>query len=83
VVVDRTVLGLANKSVNLDQDEDGLLTKETRRMLAEKVTERLDACVSYEGKRHPLGAIMQMQARHVATFLRGERAVYAPYQMEW
>jgi CRISPR-associated protein Cas1 len=82
-VVDRTILGLANKSVTLDREESGLLTKETRRMLAEKVTERLETAVPFEGKRHPLGAVMQMQARHVATFLRGERLTYEPFQMEW
>jgi CRISPR-associated protein Cas1 len=83
VVVDRTILGLANKSITLDQDERGLLTKETRRMLAEKITERLETALAFEGKRHPLAAIMQMQARHIATFLRGERLTYEPFQMEW
>jgi CRISPR-associated protein Cas1 len=82
-VVDRTVLGLANKSVNLDQEEGGLLTKETRRMLAEKITERLETAVPYEGKRHSLSAVMQMQARHMATFLRNERPTYASFEMEW
>jgi CRISPR-associated protein Cas1 len=82
-VVDRTVIGLANKSVTFDQDDRGLLVKETRQMLAAKVQERLDGPVSYEGKRRPLRAVIQLQARHVATFLRGERPQYAPYQMGW
>jgi CRISPR-associated protein Cas1 len=47
-----------------------MLTKETRRMLADKINERLDTEASFEGKRHPLRAIIQMQARHLATFLR-------------
>ncbi|MER3513307.1 MAG: CRISPR-associated endonuclease Cas1, partial [Chloroflexota bacterium] len=33
-VVDRTVLGLVNKGVALEQDEEGRLTEGTRRMLA-------------------------------------------------
>jgi len=81
--VDRVVFGLANKNVAFEQDENKLLTKETRRMLADKINERLDSEASYEGKRHPLRAIMQMQARHLATFLRGERLTYEPYLTTW
>ena len=82
-VVDRTVVGLANKGVNFEQDEKNLLTKETRRMLVEKVQERLNSETAYEGKRYALRMVMQMQARHLATYLRGEREAYTPYQMAW
>jgi len=82
-VVDRTVLALANRRVALDQDERGLLVKETRKLLAEKVLERLDSPARYERKRHPLRAIIQMQARHAATFLRGERERYKPFAATW
>jgi len=82
-VVDRTVFGLANKRVPLEQDERGLLTRETRRTLAEKVLARLESPARYERKRHPLRAIIQMQARHVATFVRGDRPRYAPFTAQW
>lgn len=82
-IVDRTVLGLANKGVQFEQDEEGLLSKGTRRMLAEKIRERLDSPALFEGKRHKLAAVIQMQARHIATFLRAERMIYDPYEMEW
>lgn len=83
VVVDRTVFGLANKNVAFDFDEHSMLTKETRHMLAEKINERLESEVSFEGKRHPIRAIIQMQARHITTFLRGERAEYTPLTIGW
>jgi len=83
VVVDRTVFGLANKNVSFVQDENKMLAQETRRMLADKINERLDSEASFEGKRHPIRAIMQMQARHLATFLRGERTTYEPFVMRW
>lgn len=83
VVVDRTIFGLANKSVAFEQDEHKLLTRDTRRMLAEKIQERLDSPVSFEGKHYPLRAVIQMQARHLATFLRGERSLYEAFQMSW
>jgi CRISPR-associated protein Cas1 len=82
-VVDRTVLGLANKRVKLAQDERGLLTKETRRKLADKVLARLEGAARYEKRRRPLRAILQSQARHLATFLRGERDRYEPFVAGW
>ena len=82
-IVDRTVLGLANKGVRLEQDERGLLEKETRRKIADKVLQRLEAPARYEKRRLPLRAILQSQARHLATFLRGEREQYEPFVASW
>lgn len=82
-IVDRTVFGLANKNLVIEQEEDGLLTKPTRRLLAEKILERLDAEALFDGKRHPLRAIIQMQARRVAAFLRQELHEYKPFELSW
>ncbi|MFQ5615916.1 MAG: CRISPR-associated endonuclease Cas1 [Anaerolineales bacterium] len=82
-VVDRTVIGMANKGMAFEQREDGLLTKVFRRTLADKINARLDSRARYEGKKHPLRAIMQMQARHLATYLRCERAAYTTFVMGW
>ena len=80
-VVDRTVLGLANKGFEFKQDEDGLLAEDTRRALAEKVLERLEESTErYEGKKQALRVIIQSQARHLATFVRGDRADYEPFR---
>lgn len=82
-VVDRTILGLVTRGVAIDQDEDGRLDETTRRKLAEKLFERLDATELYEGKRQPLRIILQSQARHLATFLRGDRPAYEPFVAGW
>lgn len=82
-VVDRTIFGLANKGVKFEQDERGYLTEAARRMIAEKFFERLESTEDYEKKSFPLRMILQMQARHVATFLRGERDVYTAFEMSW
>jgi CRISPR-associated protein Cas1 len=82
-VVDRTVFGLINKRVKLEQDERGLLAKETRRKLADQVLARLEAPARYKKKRLPLRAILQGQARHLATFLREERGRYEPFVADW
>ncbi|MCP4418051.1 MAG: CRISPR-associated endonuclease Cas1 [Chloroflexi bacterium] len=82
-IVDRTVIGMANKNMAFEQDENGLLTKDFRRTLAGKVHARLESRARFEGKKHSLRAIMQMQARHIATYVRGERAEYVPFVMGW
>ncbi|MFQ6102492.1 MAG: CRISPR-associated endonuclease Cas1 [Anaerolineae bacterium] len=82
-VVDRTVFGLVNKGVALKQDDRGLLVQDSRRTLADKVLARLESTARYERKRHALRVIIQTQARHVATFLRGDRATYEPFVATW
>jgi CRISPR-associated protein Cas1 len=83
VVVDRTVIAMCNLGMELAQDEQHRLVESTRRTLAEKINARLDSVESYEGKRHPLRSVIQQQARHLATFLRGERASYSPFLVAW
>jgi len=83
-VVDRTVLGLMNKGFEFKQGEDSLLAEDTRRTLADKVLERLEESTErYEGKKQAMRVIIQQQARHLATFLRGDRAGYDPFACGW
>lgn len=82
-VVDRTIIAIFNRSTEVVLDERGRLEDKTRRYLAEKVLERLDAQEVYESKRHPLRSIIQMQARHLATFLRNERENYVGFVAAW
>jgi len=82
-VVDRTVFGLLNKGVAVEVDEKGWLTETTRKTLAEKVLGRLEGRERYEGKKHPLKAIIHSQARHMATFVGGEGREYRPFVAGW
>lgn len=87
VSVDRPVIGLAARHYAIKQDERGRLTDETRRDFADKILAHLDSPVRYDGNagntgRTALRNVIQSQARHVAAFLRGDRATYAPYQAE-
>lgn len=76
---DRPVFALFNRGTRVALDESRLLTSESRRAIAQAVLERLDSPERYERKRVPLRHIIQTQARHMATFLRGERAAYVPF----
>ena len=82
MVVDRVVFGLLNRGLELSV-EDGWLTDSSRKLLAEKVLERLEGREPYEGKKRKLRTIIQSQARHIATFLRGERKQYRPFVGRW
>lgn len=81
--VDRTLIGLVNRGFAIDQEDAGMLDKPTRRRIAEKILERMESTEPYEGKRQPLRHILQLQARHIATFVRGERSAYEPFVMGW
>jgi CRISPR-associated protein Cas1 len=82
-VVDRTIIGLVNKHVVIEQNEDRLLTESTRKRITEKIRERMESSEVYEKKRQAIRFILQSQARHLALFLRGEREVYEPFVAGW
>ena len=82
-VVDRTIVAIFNRNMPIELDERYALTEASRRSIAEKVLTRLDGPEPYEGKRYALRSIIQMQARHLATFLRGERTTYEPFVASW
>jgi CRISPR-associated protein Cas1 len=82
-VVDRTLIGQVNRGFAIERDDEGRLDGQTRKRIAEKVIERMESTEPYEGKRQPLRHILQCQARHIATFVRGERPEYTPFVMGW
>ncbi len=83
VAVDRVIIAQANQRVDLRLDERHRLDEATRRQIAEQVLSRLERPETYEGKRVPLRAIIQDQARHLATFVRGDRPAYEPFMVRW
>lgn len=83
VAVDRVVFGLVNRNFKVEQAGDGKMDLATRKTLAEHILSHLDTNVRYQGKRFALRMIIQMQARQMVAFLRGERATYEPYTGDW
>lgn len=80
-IVDRAVIGIINQGYDLKAD-DGFLTEYAKQLLIARINERLDLTENYEGKKYPIKSIMQMQARHLATFFRGERD-YKAFVGKW
>lgn len=80
-VVDRTVVAHVNLGEYLEM-EGGLLNAETRKVFSQKVLGRLESRESYQGKKYQIRSIIQIQARNLASFLRGERE-YRPFKFRW
>jgi len=80
-IVDRVILAIINQGIDLETDDRGLRPT-TRKLIAHRILERLSTPVPYEGKRWPLGAIIQNQARHLAVAVRGERD-YRAFASRW
>lgn len=80
-VVDRAVIAHVNvgESITLTQ---GMLDADTRKALAARVLERLQATETYQGKRYQLRSVIQMQARRLASFLRGDGR-YKAFAFKW
>lgn len=82
VAVDRVVFGLANRHFNIEQDEHHRLGEAVRQTFAAHILEHLETAVRYEGQRHALRQVIQMQARQIASYLRGDIEVYLPFKAE-
>jgi CRISPR-associated protein Cas1 len=80
-VVDRAVIAHVNLGETIGMHE-GFLDLETRRAIGEKVMARLMATESYKGKQYQLRSIVQMQARRLASFLRGG-GEYKSFSFKW
>lgn len=80
-IADRAVIALVGKGVALELRE-GMLTEDCRRTVAQAVLERLDSEITFRGRRHLVRSVVQIQARSLASFLRGDGA-YRPFSFKW
>lgn len=80
-VIDRTVLAFINRG-GKDEMEEGRLPDKVRKEFAAKVRERIESTEHYEGKKLALRTIIERQARHLATFIRGE-GKYKAFRSTW
>jgi CRISPR-associated protein Cas1 len=80
-VVDRAVIASINLGQNFEM-EGGLLDADSRKTIAAKILDRLETRESFKGKTFQIRSIIQIQARNLASFLRGEQE-YKPYGFKW
>lgn len=80
--VDRVIFATLGRGWRPEQGAAGKLEPKSRKTLAKRVLERLDARETWKGKRFRLKNILVGQARNLATFLRDE-GDYVPFVMGW
>lgn len=80
-VVDRAVISYINLGEAI-KVKDGLIEDETRKNIGAKMIDRLEQQEIYKGRRYKLRSIIQMQARTLASFLRGEKP-YKSFSFKW
>ncbi|MCR4434065.1 MAG: CRISPR-associated endonuclease Cas1 [Caldiserica bacterium] len=80
-VVDRPLIAFFGKGSKVKMEEDKI-AEASRRELAQRIFERLEESHTYEGKKHKLRVIIQLQARKLAVFLRKE-GPYRPFVGTW
>ena len=80
-VVDRAVLGALGTGFKVGMDGERLDEK-TRKLMAERVRERLAVRVKHRGKKHTLENVIHIQARAVASFVR-DGVLYNPFVGSW
>jgi len=80
-IVDRAVIAGFTKGARVSL-RGGMLDEPSKKAVANAVVERLESEAAFRGKRYSLRAIVQIQARHLAAYLRREGA-YHPYAWKW
>jgi CRISPR-associated protein Cas1 len=80
-VVDRPVIALCRRGETV-RIEGGKLDHDTRRLVADRVLEKLGADARFGGRRVSVRAIVQAQVRSLAAFVRGQ-GTYRPFAFQW
>jgi CRISPR-associated protein Cas1 len=80
-VVDRAVVAALTRGMKIETRE-GLLTDDSRNLVARSVLERLEGELGFRGRRHRLKSVIQIQARGVASFLNGGDP-YRAFAFKW
>jgi CRISPR-associated protein Cas1 len=80
-VADRAVIAAIGRGTAIETHE-GMLTDVTRRVVAAAVLERIESEVNFRGRRCKLKSVIQIQARNLASFLRGGDN-YRTFAFKW
>jgi len=81
-IVDKAIFPLITKGKDL-KIENGLLSKETRQKVTEKVLERINDIEVFRGKEMKMLDIIAHQAEAMADFLLDKTKKYRPYIAKW
>jgi len=78
-VVDRVVVSMLNKDEPLKLGNDGLLSKPSRQLLARNIKEKLGSYTMWKKESRKIQNIIQTQAYHLASVVKGDEKKYKPF----
>jgi group II intron reverse transcriptase/maturase/CRISPR-associated endonuclease Cas1 len=78
-IVDRTIITMFNKDEPIKLGKDGLLTQESRKLIAKHIKEKLGSYTMWKKESHKIENIIQTQAFHLAKVVNGEEAGYRAF----
>ncbi|MCK9280547.1 MAG: CRISPR-associated endonuclease Cas1 [Melioribacteraceae bacterium] len=81
-VADRTVIAILNKGIKITL-KDGMLSDESRKILAKKVLERINCELKYRDKITSLNDLMYDKVKELIAYLKDETKAYKPYLLKW
>ncbi|MDX2078913.1 MAG: CRISPR-associated endonuclease Cas1 [bacterium] len=81
VIVDRAVIGLLTRNFVVDFTEQGRLADDTKRTFATHILDRYETKMRYPTDRFALKHIIQMQARALASYVRGDSDEYKGFKV--
>lgn len=82
MVVDRGVFTLLRRGEKLAQEEDGMLTSDSRKKIVRAVIKRLACEASFSGHRETIENIIHIQAGRLKKYLFGKLG-YRPFLARW
>ncbi len=80
--VDRVIIALVMKSKNL-KSVNGLLDEKTRKLVAQKVIDRINTVEIFRKREMRFHEIIQHQANAIVKYLEGIAKKYKPYMPKW
>lgn len=81
VIVDRTVIGLLTRHFEVVFTEQGRLADDCKKAFATHILERYETKMRYPTDRYALKHIIQMQARSLASYVRGDAPQYTGFRV--
>lgn len=77
-IVDRTIVSILNKKEKISLDQDGLLTKSSRDLIAKNIYEKLGSYINWKKENRKLENIIEIQAYNLSKAINGE-IKYKPF----
>lgn len=78
-IVDRTIVSILNKDEPIKLGNDGLLTKQSRQLIAKNIKEKLGSYTMWKKESKKVENIIQIQSYNLAKVVNGEEKKYKPF----